>query len=245
MAKLSLRFLLVALAAWSTITLATPGEHAHGERTHAHKLPSPPGIKHAHGKPPIGSSLKPTQEEEAPDEPNTLAPDPTSSISSNEHIHGHLFHTHPLPVIGAKHQHGKGVLGRPFIKISDFKFKESVWASDDRVNSCALVFMSKGLSPKFNPYREWGGACTKIKDTKEFKEKAYKDYGKGGYFAYEGFERDYARIINMRLKDYEKVLTTSRPIPTYSGSSGGSVSVRGYYRKNGTYVRSHTRRRRR
>lgn len=31
------------------------------------------------------------------------------------------------------------------------------------------------------------------------------------------------------------------PTPSYSGSTGGTVHVRGYYRKNGTYVRPHTR----
>lgn len=36
---------------------------------------------------------------------------------------------------------------------------------------------------------------------------------------------------------------SARPSSSYSG--GGSVRVKGYYRKDGTYVRSHTRRRRR
>lgn len=40
----------------------------------------------------------------------------------------------------------------------------------------------------------------------------------------------------------DSVLTTASPTTTYTGSTGGSVSVRGYFRKNGTYVRSHTRR---
>lgn len=244
MAKLSFRLVVMAFAiiTWATAALANPIKHAHGERTHAHKLPVPQGIQHTHGNLPIGSSLKATPKE--PDEPNTSVP-ATSLTNTNEHIHGHIFHSHPLPATGPEHQHGEGTLGRPFIKASDFTFKESTWASfSDQVNSCVLVFISKGLSPKFNPYRDWGGLCNEIKDTKEFKVKAYKDYGKGGFFAYKGFERDYARLINMRVKDYEKVLTSSIPRSTYSGSSGGAVSVRGYYRKNGTYVRSHTRRRR-
>ena len=243
MEKLSFRLILIAFAIWATAAFASPVEHAHGERIHTHELPVPQGIQHVHGNLPIGSSLKAPLKET--DEPRTPALAPTSSISNNEHIHGHLFHSHPLPITGAAHQHGKGTLGRPFIKISDCTFKESVWASNsDRLTTCALVFTSKGLSSKFNPYRDWSGFCNDIKDTKEFKTEAYKSYGKGGYFAYEGFERDYARLINMRVKDYEKVLTSSTP-QTYSGSSGGSVYVRGYYRKNGTYVSSHTRRRRR
>lgn len=40
----------------------------------------------------------------------------------------------------------------------------------------------------------------------------------------------------------DSVLTTASPASAYTGSTGGSVSVRGYFRKNGTYVRSHTRR---
>lgn len=40
----------------------------------------------------------------------------------------------------------------------------------------------------------------------------------------------------------DSVLTTASPTTAYTGSTGGSVSVRGYLRKNGTYVHSHTRR---
>lgn len=40
----------------------------------------------------------------------------------------------------------------------------------------------------------------------------------------------------------ESVLTTTSPASSYTGGVGGSVSVRGYFRKDGTYVRSHTRR---
>lgn len=236
MVKLSFR-LIMALAILASAALANPVEHAHGKRTHTHKLPVPQGVQHAHGNLPIGSSLK-----AQPKEPD--APAPVKTTSSNEHIHGHIFHSHSLPNTGAVHQHGKGVLGRPLIKTSDFTFKESTWASfSDRVSSCTLVFISKGLSPKFNPYRDWGGLCNEIKDTKEFKEKAYKDYGKGGYFAYEGFERDFTHIINMRVKDYEKVLTSSRPKTTSASSSSGSNChwVSGYTRKNGSRVRGHSR----
>lgn len=252
MGKIYSRLLILALVIWTSELLANPIEHAHGERVHTHKLPAAQGINHVHGKLPKGKYIASSEATQQPVTPVNQASDKvqqsavSNALTSNEHIHGHLFHTHPLPVIGVTHQHGKGTVGRPFISPSDFTFKESTWASyGDQVESCALVFIGKGLSPKFNPYRDWGGLCNKIKDTKEFKDKVYKDYGKGGIFAYEGFERDYARLINMRVEDYEKVLTSSRPKSTYTGSSGGSVYVRGYYRKNGTYVRSHTRRRRR
>lgn len=46
------------------------------------------------------------------------------------------------------------------------------------------------------------------------------------------------------LKDYlpnKEITTPARSSPSSSGSSGGSVHVNGYYRKNGTYVRPYTR----
>lgn len=52
--------------------------------------------------------------------------------------------------------------------------------------------------------------------------------------------RDYA-ARNFGARDYTTDRYTPPSAPSYSGSSGGTVSVRGYYRKDGTYVRPHTR----
>lgn len=253
MTKLHFKIAIIALSFWINASFSNPVNHAHGDRVHSHKLPIAQGVFHTHGTLPKGKLLPSQKEPPKPQKPLPVVENtdvhnqsPNSAkTTSNEHIHGHLSHVHPLPSTGVKHQHGKGVPGRRFVKVSEFNFKKSVWATDSRIRACGLVFLSKGLSPKFNPYRDWSGYCNDIKDTKEFKIKVYENYSGNGLFAYDGFERDYARLLNMRADDYKQVQTSSIPKSTYSGSSGRSVFVRGYYRKNGTYVRSHTRRRRR
>lgn len=80
------------------------------------------------------------------------------------------------------------------------------------------------------------------KSSKGFRKVKYK--GKVGYIYQPGF-KSYTK------SDYQQAYSSTNtsdslkrePINTYkpSSSSGGTVHVRGYYRKNGTYVRPHTR----
>lgn len=80
------------------------------------------------------------------------------------------------------------------------------------------------------------------KSSKGFRKVRYK--GKVGYIYRPSF-KSYTK------SDYQKAYSSTNtndslkrePINTYkpTSSSGGTVHVKGYYRKNGTYVRPHTR----
>jgi hypothetical protein len=68
----------------------------------------------------------------------------------------------------------------------------------------------------------------------------FKDH-KGYVFKpiYTGYHK-YKTSVDGELYGYTSVKTKSSSSSTYSGS-GGTVNVKGYYKKNGTYVSPHTR----
>jgi hypothetical protein len=91
-------------------------------------------------------------------------------------------------------------------------------------------------------------AGTKVLIEKKYKRSysvicdKYKGYSFGSVFNnYHKFNSDYDGILYGYSTSTKKNTNNYSSSKSYSGSSGGSVNVKGYYRKNGTYVRPHTR----
>ena len=71
-----------------------------------------------------------------------------------------------------------------------------------------------------------------VKGKKTFQKIKYKDFIGWAYTPY---------LLNKKKKTYFGLFRTSKKTTDYSTYSAGRVYVKGYYRKDGTYVRSHTR----
>lgn len=239
MKKTTLGVLLLLFFSTTQLLAASKVYHKHGDRGHSHVLPNQ-GLNHQHGG---AKKSQPVQQK------NIIQPAKRVSSAKpekqNAHIHGHIFHEHPLPKEGYEHKHGSSVIGRKLVSLEDFPYTgdDTPFFNENRAYGCLLTAMmvKKSLSVKFNPYTDWGGLCNRIKTAKPFKDKAYEMFGKGGSFEYPNFEKDFTRLLNMNVDDYKKVKV--RSTKDYTSTSGGSRchSVGGYYRKSGTYVRGHTR----
>ena len=117
------------------------------------------------------------------------------------------------------------------------------------------IFISRKISNNcwYIIYGEYEGYIhrPKFKSQTAFAVGDLKDYAfnnEVGYYYYPESQR-IANILD--TESQESVAqptqstaspTTTRSSSTYSPSTGGTVHVRGYYRKDGTYVRPHTRR---
>ncbi|WP_431165183.1 hypothetical protein [Tenacibaculum halocynthiae] len=94
------------------------------------------------------------------------------------------------------------------------------------VNEDLILYKSKSLgSKKIIVIPK--GEVVKVKGTKEYKKIKYKNYLGWGY------KPKVSRIAFKIRKNKSSFHSTN--------SSFGTVTVKGYYRKDGTYVRSHTR----
>lgn len=91
-------------------------------------------------------------------------------------------------------------------------------------------------------------AGTKVLIEKKYKNSysviydRYKGYSIGCVFNnYHKFNSDYDGILYGYSTSKQNISSSSSSSRSYQSSSGGSVNVKGYYRKNGTYVKPHTR----
>ena len=115
--------------------------------------------------------------------------------------------------------------------------------------SCSAVYYVGQTSSPTNIYSSFDTTSsltyTVPMGTKILVKKKYKKYYYVVYDTYEGYS------LNTEFLNYHRFnsnidgdlygYSTNKSKSSNSSSLGGTVNVKGYYRKNGTYVQSHTR----
>tara|TARA_R110002012_G_scaffold201134_2_gene370100 strand:- start:1247 stop:1657 length:411 start_codon:yes stop_codon:yes gene_type:complete len=92
----------------------------------------------------------------------------------------------------------------------------------------------------YSKNKEKGSLLVSIPAETEIKVKGHAKYQKINYKEYIGWI-DTSNLIYPNTKLYSSKDTNSRTTSIRTTNSSGTVQVKGYYRKDGTYVRPHTR----